>query len=143
MEQPQSFNQRQRELFARMLEGAKKRAEAELEDDSDLNDRVAAEIMPKLAEERGATSLIAQIRKSQKEVDDAEEALRDLGFSCDEDSISLKWNAPKDLGRALDAAKRSARKERNTALKKYDLAILGVWTAQDPQDAKRVVEEIL
>ncbi len=39
-----------------------------------------------------------------------EEALSDLGFSCDDDSISLNWNAPKDFGRALDAAKRSARK---------------------------------
>ena len=99
--------------------------------------------MPKLAEERGATSLIAQIRKSQKEVDDAEEALRDLGFSCDEDSISLNWKAPKDLERALDAARRSARKERDSALKKYDLAIPGVWVAEDLQDAKSVVEMLL
>jgi hypothetical protein len=138
-----SFNQKQREMFARLLADAKKRAEAELEPGQSLDDQVKSEVVPKLAEERGASELIAKLRTLRKEVEDAEEALDDLGFSCDEDSVSLKWDAPKNLRNAVEAAKLSAQKERNAALRKYDLGIVGVWATEDIQKVKKIVEDLL
>ena len=144
MEQPiQSLCQKQRDVFARLLQDAKARAEAEFESEGSSDDQVESEVLPKLAAERGATPLIEKLRSLRKEVEDAEGSLERLGFSCDEDGISLKWKAPRDLKQALEAAKRSARKQRQAGLKKYDLAILSVWAAKDAQEAKKIVEELL
>jgi len=125
-----------------MLADAKKR-EAERESDSDFNDRIERDVLPALAEAHGASQLIAKKRNLQKELDDAENALGKLGFDCDEDDISLKYDAPKVLSKALEDAQRSARKEHDAALKKYDLAILGVWAAEGVPEARRIVEELL
>lgn len=147
MEQPEhclSFNQKQREMFARLLQQARKRAEAELEsDDSGIDARVKAEVVPKLAEERGALGLVAKVRGLHSQVEEAEKALGALGFDCDEDEISLKWNAPKELQEALAQAKRVARKEREAPLRKYDCAILGVWAAESLSEARKIVEDLL
>jgi hypothetical protein len=142
MEQPQSFNQKQREMFARLLQEARKREEVELESD-DVESRAGADAVATLAEEQGAVALIVKVRKLRKEVEDAEEALGGLGFDCDEDGISLKWQAPRNLQHAVKAAKQGARKQREAALKRYDRAILGVWAAEDVQAARKIVEELL
>jgi len=143
MEQPQSFNQKQREMFARLLQEARKREEVELESEHDVESRAESDAVAKLAEEQGAMALIAKVRKLRKEVEDAEEALGGLGFDCDEDGISLKWQAPKNLQQAVKAAKQAARKEREAALKRYDRAILGVWAAENVQAARKIVEELI
>ena len=141
--QPQPCNQKQREIFARLLAEAKNREELGLESTDDLDKRIEEEFLPKLAQEKGASSLIAKIRSLHKELDDAEKALDDLGFSCDEDSIRLKWEAPKDLQKTVKEAQRSAHQERERSLRKYDLAILGVWSAENTDEARRVVEALL
>jgi hypothetical protein len=143
MEQQPQCNQKQRDVFARMLIEARKRAEDELESDSDLDQRVKDELLPKLAQEYGALELIEKVRTLRRESEDAEKALDDLGFSCSEDRISLEWDAPKKLKQALEAAKRSARTERQRSLRKYDVAILGVWTAENVADARKIVESLL
>src|SRR5438128_8899477 len=143
MEQPQSFNQKQREMFARLLQEARKREEVELESEHDVESQAESDAVAKLAEEQGVVALMAKVRKLRKEVEDAEEALGGLGFDCDEDGISLKWKAPKNLQQAVKAAKHAARKEREAALKRYDRAILGVWAAEDVQAARKIVEELL
>ena len=133
-----SFHQKQREMFARMLAKAKEQAQAQAELESQsLDDKVNSELLPKLAEERGAIPLIKKLRTLRKEVDDAEKALEHLGFDCDEDSISLKWDAPKDLEKAVEAAKHALEKERNAALRKYDLGIVAVWATEDIQKVER------
>ena len=139
-----SFNLKQREMFAKLLTQAKERVQVDFEGDYAVNQRIEAEMVPKLAEEYGATELIDKVRKMQKELDDTESALRDLGFSCTKDDISIvDETAPKALEEALDAAKRSAKQEREKALKKYDKAILGVWASEDAKEAKKIVEELL
>ena len=129
-------------MFARMLADAKKQAQAELESQS-LDDQVNSELLPKLAEERGASPLIMKLRTLREEVEDAEKALEHLGFNCDEDSISLKWEAPKDLKKAVEAAKRALEKERDTGLRKYDLGIVAVWATEDIQKVREIVEGLL
>ena len=139
----QPFNQKQRDVFARMLVQAKERAQADLESDGDMNHRVEREVLPKLAEEQGATELIAKVRKLRNETEKVEEALYHIGFDCSDDAIELRWDAPKTLKQALEAAKRSARKENQKSLKKFDLAVLGVWAAETADDARKIVEGLL
>jgi hypothetical protein len=92
---------------------------------------------------RGATELIAKVRKLHKEAEDAEGALERLGFDCGDERIRLRWDAPKSLSRALEAAQRSARTERQRSLRKFDLATLGVWSAETADDARKIVEGLL
>ena len=141
--QTQPCNQKQREIFARLLAEAKNREELSLESTDDLDKRIEEQFLPKLAQEKGVSPLIAKVRSLHQELDDAEKALDDLGFSCDEDSIRLKWEAPKDLQKTLKEAQRSAHQERERSLRKYDLAILGVWSAENTDEARRVVEALL
>ena len=141
--QSQNFNLKQREMFAKLLAQAKERVQVDLENDYAIGANVEAELLPKLAEESGATELIAKTRKLEKELEETEAALSKLGFKCEGDSVSLKYNAPESLSNAMDAAKRSARQERDKVLKKYDRAILGIWASEDAQEAKKIVEELL
>src|SRR6266571_1145663 len=102
--QVQPCNQKQREIFARLLAEAKNREELGLESTDNLDKRIEEEFLPKLAQDKGASPLIAKVRSLHKELDDSEKALDDLGFSCDEDSIRLRWEAPQDLRKTLKEA---------------------------------------
>lgn len=137
-----SFHQKQRAVFAQMLTEAKERTKKELASEG-LDDQVNTDIVPKLAEERGAMPLIKKLRTLRKEVDDAEGELDKIGFNCGEESISLKWSAPKDLTKAVEAAKRAVQKEHATALRKYDLGIVAVWATEDIEKVSEIVEGLL
>ena len=100
--------------------------------------------VPKLGKEQlGASELMAKVGPLRKELAVAEGALSDLGFNFENDRLSLRWDAPAKLRKALEAEKRSARIERQRSLKKYDLAILGVWSAESTDEAKGIVEALL
>jgi hypothetical protein len=139
----QPFNQKQRDVFARMLVQAKERAQEELESDNDIDRRVECEVMPKLVEERGGTELFGRLKKLTKEVEDAEKSLENLGFEYGYGRITFSSDAPKTLRQTLEGAKHSARKENQLSLKKFDLAILGVWAAETADDARKIVEGLL
>jgi hypothetical protein len=144
MEQARPCNQKQREMLARLLEEAKKRESEALESEYDVDRRIEKDFVPKLArEEAGASELMAKIGPLRKELEVAEKALGDLGFAFDDGQLSLKYDAPAKLRKALDAEKRSARIERQRSLKKYDLATLGVWSAESTGEAKGIVEALL
>jgi hypothetical protein len=135
----------QRKGIAQLLGDTKKRVESGLESNYELNERIEADVLPKLAKEHGATSLIGEVRRFHKQLKEAETALSKLGFAWDEDSesFSLREEAPKELSQALEAAQRSARKERDAQLLKYDKAILKVWAVQDADEIKEMVEGLL
>jgi hypothetical protein len=143
--QPEPFSAEQRKGMAHLLADTKKRVEESLESDYALNSRIKEEILPKLAEKRGAGPLLEKIRRLRKESKETEAALGKLGFTCSHsaDNLSLADDAPEELERALEEAERSARNERQARLLKFDKAILTVWAAKDADEAKRVVGELL
>ena len=136
------LTQGQREMFTKLLEGAQTRAQADLEDNDDIRERVTDEVIPKLAEERGALTLVEKVRKHRKEIEDTEEALKKLGFRCDDEDISLAWDVP-ELKKAVETAVKTATRERDEQLKQFDRAILSVWTAEDVSAAKAIVEGLI
>ena len=143
MEQPQPFLEKQRAAFARLVEEAKKRKASALESESDVDERVKSELLRKLAKGCGASPLVAKIRRLREKLETAEKALGRLGFECDEDSISLKWDAPKGLQAKLAEVRNATRMAREEALKKYDRAILDIWAAEKTEVAKKIVEGLL
>jgi hypothetical protein len=142
--QNSTFNLKQRELFTKLLAQAKTRAQEEIESDYAVNKRVESDVLTKLAEEYGASEMVTKVQKLSKEFNDLKSALKTIGFDCDEDGdLSLRYDAPNALCEALENAKRSARKERDKVLKKYDLAVLAVLASEDVQEAKKIVEGLL
>ena len=141
----QPLSAEQRKGIAQLLADTKKRVENGLESSYVLNERIEAEILPKLAKERGATSLVGKLRRLYKQHKEAEIALSKLGFAWHKaaDSFSLTEEAPKELSQALEKAQRSARKERDAQLLKYDKAIFKVWAVQDADEMTKIVEELL
>lgn len=140
--QPQPLNLKQREKFAQLLEQAQDRKKAELESHYELERRTERDFLTKLAEEEGASKLIADIQKLDKQLDDTRDALSDLGFQYSS-RISLSDHAPDAFEKALEEAQRSAEKERVAPLKEYDQAILSIWAADDAQAARELVENLL
>jgi hypothetical protein len=53
------------------------------------------------------------------------------------------WNVSEAIRQELEAAKRSAHQEDELSLKKFDQAILDVWTATTVEDARKIVEGLL
>lgn len=143
--QAEPFSAEQRKGMVHLLADAKQRVENGLESDYVLNRRIEGEVVPKLAEEHGASPAIEKVRRLRKELKEAEATLGKLGFDCDKDpdDLSLAEEAPKELQRALEKARRSARNERQAQLLKYDKAILKVWAAQNADEARGIAEELL
>ena len=66
------------------------------------------------------------------------------GFSWNSEDVYIDDdNTPKKIRKALDDAVDQAKQERKAELKQYDLAVLGVSTAQTAAEAKKIVEEVL
>ena len=84
-----------------------------------------------------------KIRSLKHKLDALEEALTKLGFTCDEDSIGTAYDAPKLLDKAVEAAVKAARNERDAALQKFDLGIVRVWSAETTAEARQIVEGLL
>jgi hypothetical protein len=146
MEQTKTtLSQGQREVIARLLAEARKRQEGLLESEWELDRRVKAEFLPKLAEERGGGDLFGKVLTLKSQLRDAERDLENLGFCCDDEGrIDLiNYHAPKDLEKALEDKQREAKAERQRSLTKFDLAVLNVWTANSADEAKRIVGELL
>jgi hypothetical protein len=141
----QPLSVEQRKGIAQLLANTKERVEKGLDSDWAINERIETEILPKLIRERGATSLVGKIRRLYKQRKDAETTLGKLGFAWDEEaeSFSVSEEAPKELREALEKAQRTARKERDAQLLKYDKAILKVWAAQDADEMMQIVEGLL
>jgi hypothetical protein len=141
----QPLSAEQRKGIAQLLADTKKRVEKGFESDYGLNGRIEAEILPKLAKERGATSLVGKVRRLYKQHKESETTLSKLGFAWDEEteSFSLSEEAPKELREGLEKAQSSARKERDAQLLKYDKAILKVWAVQDVHEMTQIVEGLL
>ena len=87
--------------------------------------------------------LIEKVRKLRKELEDAESALDNKGFRCEDDEISLKYKAPEALRRAVASATRSFQVERQRLLRKFDVAMLELWATEDAARAKSIVESLL
>ena len=121
-----------------------KRAEEDLEDTYFIKNRVEKKVIPKLAKEHGALNLIAKIRKLRKQTDDAEQALKRLGFELNSNErIEFRYKPPKILQKALDAAIKTAKEKRDELPRNYRVAMVNLVAATFVEDAKKIVENLL
>lgn len=130
---------KQRETLAQMLKDAKSTEQGRIED----ADGKSA-ILRALAEKAGALKLVEKVEKLGSQKEAAEEDLADLGFEVsDSGDLKLGWNAPDQLSEEYKKQVREAKPSMEKSLRKYDLAIIGVWTAESAAEAKKIVEGLI
>ena len=141
MEKTNKLDPKQREKLADMLTSAKLDERSRLENADGVSSR---SILRTLAKEVGALKLVEQVEELNNKTKDAEEALADHGFEISgSGNLQLKWDAPDGLSEKYDKRMEEAKPSIQKSLKKYDLAILGVWTAETGDDAKAIMEGLL
>lgn len=131
---------KQRETLAQMLKDAKSTEQARLKDEKGKS---ASSILRALAEEVGALNLVEKAEELGSKLKEAEKSLADLGFEADSGRLELRWNAPAQLQRKYEKQREEAKSSIEKSLKKYDLAIIGVWTADTAAEAKKIVEVLV
>jgi hypothetical protein len=132
---------KQRESLARMLTDAKDEERSKLEKADGIS---ASSILRALADEVGALNLVKKVEESRSELKKGEKHLADLGFEVsDSGELELKWDAPDRLKAKYEERTEKGKPSIEKSLKKYDLAIIGVWTAETAAEAKKIVEDLI
>lgn len=134
------FDPKQREVLAEMLRDARGEERRRLENAGDAS---AHSILRDLAEEAGALNLVDEVKELESKVDKAKEHLSKLGFEVDSGALTLSWEAPGQLRQNHKKRMAEAKPSIEKSLKKYDLAVLGVWTAETAAEAKKIVEGLI
>ncbi len=130
----------QRKAFADLIRDAQRRFEADFEGYlSSLKD----DLSPKIEARARVRGLMDTVRSLKGKLAEAAVGLRKMGFHVDEGMIAIDYDTRGDVRRELEEVKRSALEEREKSIVKFRKAIFDVWSAQNPDEAKKVVESIL
>ena len=132
---------KQREILAHMLTDAKINERNKLNEADGVS---ARSILRALADEVGALGLIKKVEELGAEMKKAQKHLADLGFDVSNSgNLGLRWDAPDQLSEKYEGRTEKAKPSLEKSLKKYDLAIVGVWTADTAAEAKKIVEGLI
>lgn len=132
---------KQRETLAQMLKDAKSIEQRKLQY---ADGKSTSSILRALAEEVGALNLVQKVEELGSKLREAEGSLADLGFEAsDSGELSLRWTAPAQLRKKYEKRVEEVKPSIEKSLKKYDLAIIGVWTAETAAEAKKIAEGLI
>jgi hypothetical protein len=134
------FDPKHREQLARMLTDAKTTEQRRLEDAASVS---ARSILRALAKKAGALTIVERVEELESQKKKAENALADLGFEVSGSDLELRWNAPDQLAKEYENQVEEAKPSMKKSLKKYDLAIIGVLTAETAAEAKKIAEGLI
>jgi hypothetical protein len=140
MKEATKLDSKQREAFARMIQGARDKKDSELKR---VSETVSDAIHRELAKEAGCLDIADGLIELRTQVDTREQQLRGFGFKVEHDgTLSRHYDCDPSLDRKFEKrmADRTAGEE---TLQKYDVGILGVWAAEDAVEAKKIVESLL
>ena len=97
-----------------------------------------------MAEKAGALKLVEKVEELGTQSKSADRDLAKLGFEVTTSGdLKLSWDAPDQLSEAYERQVEEAKPSVQKSLKKYDLAIVGVWTAETAAEAKKIVEGLI
>jgi L-lactate utilization protein LutB len=130
----------QRKAFADLIKEAQKRFESGFDE---YVGSLKNELTPKLEAKSRTRSLMETVRNLRGKLSEALTGLRKMGFHVDEGLISIDYDNRDDVRRELEEVKRSAFEERDKSLTKFRKAIFSVWSAQNGDEARKIVEEVL
>ena len=130
----------QRKAFAELIKDAERRFESTFDDDFK---RLKSDFTPKLEARSRAKVMMDNVRSLRGKLAESLNGLRRLGYHVDDGMISIDYDLQGDAREELEEMKRSALEERAKWTAKYRKAIFDVWSAQDVDQAKKIVSEVL
>jgi len=129
-----------RDKLVRMLKDAKLEEERRLLIEDGVSSR---SILRALAKKTGALTLVEKVKELESQKRRVERDLANLGFEVSGSDLELAGDAPDQLAKEYEKQAEAAKPSIEKSLKKYDLAIIGVWTAETAAEAKKIVEGLI
>jgi L-lactate utilization protein LutB len=130
----------QRKAFADLVKDAERRFESGFDD---YFKELKEDLTPKLQARSRAKAMMESVRSLRGKLAESLNGLRRLGYHVDDGMIAIDYDTQEDMRRELDEVKRSALEERDKRVAKFRKAVFDVWSAQDVDQAKRIVSEVL
>ena len=130
----------QRKAFAELIKDAERQFESGFDE---YLKELKTDLTPKLEARSRAKVMMDNVRSLKGKLAESLNGLRRLGYHVDDGMISIDYDTHDDVRRELDEVKRSALEERTKSVAKFRKAIFDVWSAQDVDQAKRIVSEVL
>jgi hypothetical protein len=130
----------QRKAFADLVKDAERRFESGFDD---YFKELKEDLTPKLQARSRAKAMMESVRSLRGKLAESLNGLRRLGYHVDDGMIAIDYDTQEDMRRELDDIKRSALEERDKRVAKFRKAVFDVWSAQDVDQAKRIVSEVL
>lgn len=130
----------QKRAYAEMVRDAEKRFESDF--DGYLNS-LKHDLTPKIEARARVRGLMDTVRTLKSKLSEAAMGLRKLGFHVDEGMIAVDYDTQGDARREMEEVQRAALQEREKSIVKFRKAIFDVWSAENADDAKKIVEAVL
>ena len=130
----------QKRAFAEMVRDAQKRFESDF--DGYLSS-LKHDLTPKIEARARVRGLMDSVRVLKSKLSEAANGLRKLGFHVDEGMISVDYDNRSDVRRELEEVQRSALEEREKSMAKFRKAMFEIWSAENADEAKKIVEAVL
>lgn len=130
----------QRKAFADLVKDAERQFESGFDD---YFKELKEDLTPKLQARSRAKAMMESVRSLRGKLAESLNGLRRLGYHVDDGMIAIDYDTQEDMRRELDDIKRSALEERDKRVAKFRKAVFDVWSAQDVDEAKRIVSEVL
>jgi hypothetical protein len=130
----------QRKAFADLVKDAERRFESGFDD---YFKELKEDLTPKLQARSRAKAMMESVRSLRGKLAESLNGLRRMGYHVDDGMIAIDYDTQEDMRRELDDVKRSALEERDKRVARFRKAIFDVWSAQDVEQAKRIVSEVL
>jgi len=130
----------QRRAFADLIRDAERRFESTFSEEfKQLKD----DLTPRLEARTRAKQMMETVRSLRGELAESLNGLRRMGYQVDDGVIAIDYDTQGSERRELEDIKRSALDERDKRIAQFRKAIFDVWSAQDADQAKRIVSEVL
>lgn len=132
----------QREGFMRLLQEAKNKKQVELQ--RELEKKVKEEVLPRIMQRQGIVKLVDQVRQIGTQLSDSAQKLQGMDVFGQPATLWGKiLGTNEGVEELVEKMKRPYTEQADSALRDYDHAILQVLSANNLEDAQRIVTDLI
>jgi hypothetical protein len=130
----------QRKAFADLIKDEERRYESTFGEEFK---QLKEDLTPRLEARTRARQMMENVRNLRGKLTESLNGLRRMGYQVDDGVIAIDYDTQGSERERWDEIKRSALDEREKRVAQFRKAIFDVWSAQDADQAKRIVSEVL
>ena len=132
----------QREGFMRLLQEAKNKKQMELQ--RELEKKVKEEVLPRIMQRQGIVKLVEQVKNIGSQLSESAQKLQGMDVFGQPATLWGKiLGTNEGVEELVETMKRPYTEQADSALRDYDHAILQVLSANNLEDAQRIVTDLI